>query len=75
MIKVHDRAEFVGQVIDIFEDFLEDRGIQLPNLERIEAEENGDEPAIIYGCDYGELQDYLESMFRSWRVLEEEPIC
>lgn len=34
MINREDMAEFTGQVIDIFEDFLDDKGIIIPNHER-----------------------------------------
>jgi hypothetical protein len=49
--------EFVGQIIDIFEDFLEDRNIELQNSER---EQSGADAAIIYGTDYGQLQYHIE---------------
>ena len=54
-VKIEDRAEFVGQIIDIFEDFLEERGVMITNSEREESAE--DNSAIIYGSDYGELSD------------------
>lgn len=66
MVKTNDRAEFIGQIIDIFEDFLEEKGIEIPNVDR---EDEND--AIIYGMDYGELQTNLEFMMTSWGVLEE----
>ncbi|MCM0708689.1 hypothetical protein NBH08_27955 [Faecalicatena sp. BF-R-105] len=66
MVKTNDRAEFIGQIIDIFEDFLEEKRIEIPNDDR--EDENH---AIIYGLDYGELQTNLESMMTSWGVLEE----
>lgn len=66
MVKTNDRAEFIGQIIDIFEDFLAEKGIEIPNDDR---EDEND--AIIYGMDYGELQTNLEAMMTSWGVLEE----
>ena len=66
MVKTNDRAEFIGQIIDIFEDFLEEKGIEIPNDDR---EDEND--AIIYGLDYGELQTKLESMMTSWGILGE----
>ena len=54
MIKIDDRAEFKGQIIDIFEDFLDDIGVtpdMLPNSDR-----NGEpDEAIIYGADYDDI--------------------
>ena len=65
-----ERCEFIGQIIDIFEDFLEEKGIEIPNPERpADDEENG---AIIYGSDYGILQDDLEQMMRAWKILKED---
>lgn len=68
-----DMAEFVGQIIDIFEDFLAEKEIEIDNDERDEArcemteEELDDcELAIIYGCDYGELQTSIENMLEHW---------
>lgn len=65
---IDQRAEFVGQLIDIFEDFLEARKITLPNPERDEDES----AAIIYGSDYGDLRDKIESTLKNWSVMEDE---
>lgn len=54
--------EFVGQIIDVFEDFLEDRGVELINNEK----EPDDNTAIIYGTDYGELYSNLEQLLVNW---------
>lgn len=66
LIKETDRAEFIGQIIDIFEDFLEARKIDIPNPDK---EDSGENAAIIYGMDYGELQSNLEAMMQSWGVI------
>lgn len=67
-------AEFTGQLIDIFEDFLEERGIAIDNPEKEEALSGLDpeNTAIIYGSDYGELQSEIESQLENWRMLERE---
>lgn len=65
MVKQIDKPEFIGQIIDIFEDFLEDRGIQLQNDERDEDPD----AAIIYGTDYCELHSEIEAMMVAWGVL------
>lgn len=59
-----DQSEFIGQVIEIFEDFLEEKGISLENDEKAE------DPyaAIIYGSDYGSLQSKLESLLINWQL-------
>ena len=65
-IQQADVREFVGQVIDIFEDFLEARSVKIDNKER-----NSDpDAAIIYGTDYGELQSDIESMLINWDLIE-----
>ena len=33
-ITKEDKKEFIGQVIDVFEDFLDEKGIVIPNEER-----------------------------------------
>lgn len=55
--------EFVGQIIDIFEDFLEFKGIEIENDEK-----EGTEEAIIYGSDYGILQTNIETMLDNWNT-------
>ena len=56
--------EFIGQLIDIFEDFLEERGVMLPNDER----EQDEDAAIIYGTDYDQLQTELIDTMRNWGI-------
>lgn len=66
MIEKHDRIEFIGQIIDVFEDFLEARKVTLPNPERNEDEF----AAIIYGTDYGNLRDHIEETLKNWDLIE-----
>ena len=68
MLKQNDLAEFVGQIIDTFEDFLEERSIVLQNQERNEDESD----AIIYGSDYGQLQDAINDILKNWEVVGPE---
>lgn len=68
-IPENDRAEFIGNIIDIFEDFLEDRGIAIPNPERDEADAEGENNAIIYGSHYGEISDRIDGMIRAWDLV------
>ena len=72
MISLNDKPEFIGQIIDLFEDFLEDRHIDLKNPE-LQEDLNlpPDEAAIIYGSDYGELQDGIEKILEGWGLLED----
>ncbi len=66
--KPENRAEFIGLLIDIFEDFLEEKGVAIENPER---DEDGDpQAAIIYGSDYGNLSEDIEDALKAWGVLE-----
>lgn len=47
-IAQEEEAELVGQIVDIFEDFLESKGVNVENEER-DGEES---PAIIFGTDH-----------------------
>lgn len=60
-----ERLETIGSFIDIFEDFLEEKGIDIPNDEK----DDSDNPAIIYGTDYGNLSDQIESLLVRLGVL------
>lgn len=53
--------ELIGSLIDLFEDFLEEKGVtseMMPNSER-DTEDNCEETAIIYGEDYDLLADSI----------------
>ena len=72
MITPEKQPEFIGQIIDIFEDFLTEKGVTLNNPEIQEAIDEGEDPkdlAIIFGSDYGSLQDSLTAMLTEWHVL------
>lgn len=74
MIERENMPEFIGQIIDTFEDFLEEKGVTLNNPEIDEAIADGQDSescAIIYGTDYGDLQDGLESLFENWGIIQE----
>ena len=60
-----ERLETIGCFIDIFEDFLEDHGIDIPNEEK----EQSEGPCIIYGTHYGELSDRIEHLLMCLNVL------
>lgn len=63
-----DKCELIGCIVDIFEDFLEEKGVKIPNEER---DENNSE-AIIYGMDYGILSEQIESTLRAWDLIRDE---
>lgn len=72
MITPENQPEFIGQIIDIFEDFLTEKGVTLNNPEIQEAIDEGEDPkdlAIISGSDYSSLQDALTAMLTEWHVL------
>ena len=62
-IKQTDEAEFIGQFIDVFEDFLDSKGICIDNADRDEDDDNA---AIIYGEDYDILADEILSILHNW---------
>lgn len=48
-----NKPELIGNIIDIFEDFLDEKGIIVPNPERDEDPElDAESSANIYGEDY-----------------------
>lgn len=67
-VEEDDVAEFIGHCIDIFENFLDEKGIEIDNPEKEESES----PAIIYGTDYGILSDELREVFSTWGVISKE---
>jgi len=67
-----DKLELLGQIIDIFEDFLEEKGVTIPNCEKEEAVEDGEDPdsvCNIYGTDYGDLSDQIEHTLIMWGLI------
>lgn len=58
MIYIREHAD---TIIDVIEDFLDRKGIVIPNPERDEAAKEDDSAANIYGDDYDDLQAELES--------------
>ena len=64
----NNTPEFLARIIDIFEDFLEEKGIDIDNPEK----EDNDDAAIIYGSDYGILQDRLKDLMKAWGIIRDE---
>lgn len=65
MVGRNDVPELLGEIIDIFEDFLEDKEIDIENEEKKDSEN----PAIIYGSDYGKLQSEIEDLLIGWKII------
>ena len=68
VVDKNNTPEFLGRIIDIFEDFLEEKGVDIDNPEK----EENDDAAIIYGSDYGILQDQLKDLMKAWRIISDE---
>jgi len=67
-----ERLVLLGQIVDIFEDFLEEKGITIPNDEKEKAIKDGEDPdsiCNIYGTDYGVLSDSIEQTLIKWDIL------
>lgn len=65
MIKQENKTEFLGQLIDVVEDWLEEKEIDISNEEKKELN-----AAIIYGSDYDKLQREFNSIMESYHVFD-----
>ena len=65
MIKQEHRAEFLGQLIDVVEDWLEEKGVDIPSGKRDELN-----AAIIYGSDYDKLQSGFAAIMKSYNIFD-----
>lgn len=69
MTKTHEQMiEISGSIIDVFEDFLESKGITINTIENKEREEYADgdltDLAIIFGSDYDSLENDIEEILK-----------
>ncbi len=60
------QSEFIGQIIDIFEDFLDEKGITINNSS--ESDPNTNETVHITGTDYDHLKAKLEDTINNWNT-------
>ena len=68
-----DEPEFIGQFIDIFEDFLDEKGIVIPNQKRdFEEDLEPEESANIYGEDYDFLEQEIKKVLIRWKIIASE---
>lgn len=65
-INENDRPEFLGQIMDVFEDFLEAKGVHLSDAG--EKECNGDHVAILTGSDYDSISAKISQIMTNWNV-------
>ena len=73
MSTLSNRGEFIGQIMDLFDDFLEKRGIRIDSCDK-QMQEDGyipceDNTAVLYGDDYGSLYDSVEKVLDLWGKL------
>ena len=79
-LNIDTQQQFICEIIEHFENFLDMKGIELDNPEKqeaIDAGENEDSIANIYGTDYGWLQSDIKGSLKSWELIEDDPanIC
>ena len=58
-------GEFTMDIIELFEDFLEEKGIVIDNDEKLEDEDASN----IYGTDYGYLQSGIEEILTWYGIV------
>lgn len=71
MIKKENKSEFIGQVMDIFEDFLDGYRIKVPQKEGAKSCDP-DIPANLCRKAYENLAEQLETFFHRWGVITDE---
>jgi hypothetical protein len=64
-----ERLETICDFIEAFEDFLDEKGIVIPNDEK---DQDPDSASNIYGTDYGNLSDSIEHLLIRYGVLKGE---
>jgi len=64
-----DRLETICEFIEAFEEFLDEKGIVIPNDEK---EQDPESASNIYGTDYGILSDKIEALLIRYGVLKGE---
>lgn len=74
MCDMGDLTVAAANLIDVFEEFLRERGISVWNPERDVAVEDSDDPdtvGLIYGSDYYTLEDSVVEMLKSLGLAKE----
>lgn len=71
-IPASSQPEFFGQLIDCFDDFLQEQDVRLPrSVKEQEENEEGDCNARIYGSDYDDLNSKIRATIKSWAETSE----
>ena len=68
-VQPNDTPEFIGQMVDIVEDFLEEKEVIIDNPEK--EDEPDEATAIIYGSDYDNLAEQFKGLMKSHHCLTE----
>lgn len=63
-----ERLETICEFIEAFEDFLDEKGIVIPNDEK----DQDPDASNIYGTDYGNLESRLEDLLIRLGMMEKE---
>jgi hypothetical protein len=66
IVSLDDLSELKGQIVDAYEDFASEYNLDLPNSDRDDAIEDGEDPedlAIIYGDAYDFIADTVDVIF------------
>lgn len=69
-----DRCELFGLLIDVVEDFLEEKGITPEDIPNDERDSDSDSDAIIYGSDYDDLANRFSEVLGIERDASEEDL-
>lgn len=70
VISEEEMSNFIGCIIDTFEDWLDEKGITPEDIPNEDREQSGSDAAIIYGGDYDILQSQMESILSAY---EQDP--
>lgn len=60
--------QFKAALIEEFEEFLEERGIDIPNEDKIQSES----PSTIYGTDFVDLGNRIDSVLEGYGLIQHE---
>lgn len=60
---------FVGQIIEEFEEFLDERNIAVPNEDKAQDHEGA---STIYGMDFADLMSRIVDVLNRWNIPYED---
>lgn len=71
MVSINNKAELLGELVDVVEDMLEARSVTLP-VPEIDIDDDEDNAAIIRGSDYDEMAGGFCETLKNWNLVESE---